>query len=117
MTNPGGIERALSLQQTSDLKSLARMGEQLAARDETRAKTAAAVAKLKPKTDGAPAVPMDTDDDHNQKLVRPAPDSPPKATGTSTKPKDGASASANSPMGPRRGSISVPDGNISSCRF
>ena len=34
MTNPGGIERALSLQQTSDLKSLARMGEQLAARED-----------------------------------------------------------------------------------
>ena len=72
--------------------------------------TAAAVAKLKPKTDGAPAVPMDTDDDHNQKLVRPAPDSPPKATGTLTKPKDGASASANSPLVPRRGSISEQDG-------
>ena len=117
MTNPGGIERALSLQQTSDLKSLARMGEQLAARDETRAKTADNVAMLDPKTDAAPAVPMDIDNDHNQKLVRPAPDSPPKATGTSTKPKDGASASANSPMGPRRGSISVRWHRVSSCRF
>ena len=43
------------------------MGKQLAALDDA-AKTAAAVAKLKPKTDGAPAAPMDTDDDHNQKL-------------------------------------------------
>ena len=76
--------------------------------EEARAKTAANVAMLDPKTDAAPAMPMDTDDDHNQQLLRPVPKSPPKPTGTPTKPKDGASA--NSPLVPRRGSISSPDG-------